>query len=180
MEHNLDLDKGHCWLSLKDAMGIDHVNPKSWQGKVCVGDVNLNEQWDKGRKKAEKILRNLYNHEFSFQREFSNPQHDILRPRGSYVGVQVTPNDAQSEQEHITPLQRCETVLESLSVQAENAEHTGSSRTQSAECTKGTEEQPTIPSIHPCAHPRPLPLLPLWSHSFVLVCACSCVLVGPH
>ena len=40
-------------------MGIDHVNPKSWKGNVCVGDVNLKQQWDKGRKKAENILQKL-------------------------------------------------------------------------------------------------------------------------
>ena len=58
MECNPELDKGHRRLSLQNAMGIDHVNPKSWKGNVCVGDVNLKQQWDKGRKKAENILQN--------------------------------------------------------------------------------------------------------------------------
>ena len=34
MECNPDLDKGHRRLSLHNTMGIDHVNPKSWEGKV--------------------------------------------------------------------------------------------------------------------------------------------------
>ena len=34
MERNPDLDKGHRCLSLHNTMGIDHVNPKSWEGKV--------------------------------------------------------------------------------------------------------------------------------------------------
>ena len=64
MENNPDLDRGHRCLSLKNAMGIDHVNPKSWEGKVCVGDVNLEEQWTKGRKEAERLLSNVYGHVF--------------------------------------------------------------------------------------------------------------------
>jgi hypothetical protein len=140
MEHNPDLDKGHCQLSLKNAIGIDHVNPKSWEGKVWVGDVNLREQWDKGRKKAEKILQDFYKHEFNFEQEFSNPQYDLLRPRGSYVGVQATPDDARSEQERTTPLQRVETVLEPASVLTESAVGTENSVIQSVEHRKDTEE----------------------------------------
>ena len=56
MDHNPDLDKGHCHLSLKDAMGVDHVNPRSWIGNVCVGDVNLNKKWKQGQADAEQIL----------------------------------------------------------------------------------------------------------------------------
>jgi hypothetical protein len=41
MEHNPDLDKGHRHLSLKDAMSVDHVNPRSWTGNVHVGNVDL-------------------------------------------------------------------------------------------------------------------------------------------
>ena len=129
MEPNPDLDRGHRWLSLKNAMGIDHVNPKSWDGKVCVGDVNLKEQWDKGRKAAEKILKNFYKQEFKFEQEFSSPQFDLLRPKGTYVGVQATPDDARSEQESTTPLPRPETVSEAP-VQTERTEH-----------TEGTEDQ---------------------------------------
>ena len=141
MECNPDLDKGYHRLSLKNAMGIDHVNPKSWEGKVCVGDVNLKEQWDKGRKKAEKILQDFYKHEFNFEQEFSNSQYDLLRPRGSHVGVQAMPDDAHSEQEHTTSLQRVETVSEPPLVLTESAEHTENSVIQSVEHSKDTEEQ---------------------------------------
>jgi hypothetical protein len=34
-------------------MGIDYVNPKSWEGKVCVGDVNLKNTGTR----AEKMQR---------------------------------------------------------------------------------------------------------------------------
>ena len=30
MQHNPDLDMGHHRLSLKNTMGVDHINPKSW------------------------------------------------------------------------------------------------------------------------------------------------------
>ena len=70
MERNPDLDKGHRCLSLHNTMGIDHVNPKSWEGKVRVGDVNLKEQWDKGRKAAERRLQDFYGHPFNFETKF--------------------------------------------------------------------------------------------------------------
>lgn len=41
MEQNPELDREHCHLSLKDAMGIDHVNLRSWTGSVRVGDVDI-------------------------------------------------------------------------------------------------------------------------------------------
>ena len=72
MEHNPDLDKGHHRLSLQNAMGIYYVDPKSWKGKVCVGDVNLKQQWDKGRNKAENILQTFYRYEFKFERNCPN------------------------------------------------------------------------------------------------------------
>jgi hypothetical protein len=136
MECNPDLDKGHCHLSLKNAMGIDHVNPKSWEGKVCVGDVNLKEQWDKGRKKAEEILQKFYKHEFNFTKEFSNSQYNLLWPKGSYVGVQATPDHARSEQEHTTLLLRLEAVSASPVLQTRSV-----ANVQSVEQNENTEEQ---------------------------------------
>ena len=121
MEHNPDLDSGHCHLSLKNAMGIDHVNPKSWEGKVCVGDVNLEEQLTKGRKEAERRLCNYYGHIFNFEDEFPTTQHDPLRPKGIYVGVQVTNDDARSEEERETPLHPL-SVPESVQPQSLNDE----------------------------------------------------------
>jgi hypothetical protein len=56
MELNPDLDRGHCQLSLKGAMGVDHVNLTSWTGNVCVGNVNLKTEWERGQSEAEKTL----------------------------------------------------------------------------------------------------------------------------
>ena len=56
MERNPELDRGHRRLSLKDAMGIDHVNPRSWTGSVRVGDVDIKAEWKKGQTAAQNIL----------------------------------------------------------------------------------------------------------------------------
>jgi hypothetical protein len=57
MQHNPDLDTGYHHLSLKGTIGIDHVNLKSWQGKVKVGDVDLKVVWKKGYQEAERLLK---------------------------------------------------------------------------------------------------------------------------
>ena len=56
MQHNPDLDMGHCHLSLKNTMGVDHINPKSWQGTVKVGDIDLNAGWKEGQLQAARIF----------------------------------------------------------------------------------------------------------------------------
>lgn len=117
-------------------MGIDHVNPKSWKGKVCVGDVNLKQQWDKGRKKVESILQKFYRHKFNFEKEFSKPQYDLIRPKGSYVGVQATPDDAWSDKKCTISLQRPETISESPTIQTRSV-----TDVQSLEHVESTDEK---------------------------------------
>jgi hypothetical protein len=95
MERNPDLDKGHRHLSLKGAMGIDHVNPRSWPGNVCVGDVSLNTEWKQGPANAEQILQTFFGEGgVDFASAFSKYGHDLLRPLGQYVGVTATADDA--------------------------------------------------------------------------------------
>ena len=48
-ECNPDLDCGHWRLSLRDAMGVDHVNARSWEGSARVGSVTLGDVWRKGQ-----------------------------------------------------------------------------------------------------------------------------------
>ena len=81
-------------------------------GKRRVGGVNLKEQWDKGRKEAERLLQNFYGHPFNFETKFRSSNCDLLRPTGSYVGVSATTDDACSEEERGTPLHP-QSVLES-------------------------------------------------------------------
>jgi len=92
------------------------------------------------QKKAKKILQDFYKHEFNFEQEFSNLQYELLRPRGNYVGVKATSDDARSEQECTTPLQRVETVSKLPSVLTESAQCTENSVIQSVEHRKDTEE----------------------------------------
>ncbi|THH13601.1 hypothetical protein EW146_g6638 [Bondarzewia mesenterica] len=103
-ERNPELDRGHRRLSLKDAMGVDHVNPKSWIGDVCVGNVELAVQFTQGSKRANDILEEFFSGErrIDFEEFFSHPEHDLLRPEGQYIGVRVTVDDARTESEVFT------------------------------------------------------------------------------
>ncbi|KAJ6591399.1 hypothetical protein B0H10DRAFT_1830052 [Mycena sp. CBHHK59/15] len=58
-QRNPDLDRGHRRLKLSGALGIDHVNPKSWIGNVHVGDVSLKQEYDRGCKAANSVLENI-------------------------------------------------------------------------------------------------------------------------
>jgi hypothetical protein len=105
VERNPELDRGHCYLSLKDAMGIDHVNTRFWTGSVCVGDVDIKVQWTKGQTAAKNILCKYFGKvPVNFNELFSKADHDLLRPLGKYIGVKSIPDDACSEDENPTPL----------------------------------------------------------------------------
>ncbi|KAJ6626472.1 hypothetical protein B0H10DRAFT_2185720 [Mycena sp. CBHHK59/15] len=98
-QHNPDLDRGHRCLSLKGALRIDHVNPKSWTGNVCIGDVNLACEWEAGQIAANHILKKYFGSEaqVDFVKIFSQPDRDFLRPAGHYVGVKETADGKCSE-----------------------------------------------------------------------------------
>lgn len=94
VEWNPDLNQGHRCLDLRGAMGIDHVNPKSWIGNTFVGNVDLEISWKRGQKKAEDHMHEFFNDSISFDHLFSKPDCDLLRPlSGKYVGVSPTPED---------------------------------------------------------------------------------------
>ncbi|KAJ6609768.1 hypothetical protein B0H10DRAFT_2295284 [Mycena sp. CBHHK59/15] len=98
-QRNPDLDRGHRRLSLKGALRIDHVNPKSWTGNVRVGDVNLAREWEAGQIAANHILKKYFGSEaqVDFVKIFSQLDRDFLRPAGHYVGVKETADDKRSE-----------------------------------------------------------------------------------
>ncbi|KAF8074122.1 hypothetical protein FPV67DRAFT_1446920 [Lyophyllum atratum] len=96
-QRNPDLDRGHQRLSLKDALGIDHVNPKSWLGSVRVGDVDLELEWSAGQNAARALLKQYFDEDLDFPKIFSSPGHDLLRPAGDYVGVREDLSDLRSE-----------------------------------------------------------------------------------
>ncbi|KAJ3539797.1 hypothetical protein NMY22_g4564 [Coprinellus aureogranulatus] len=81
---NPDLDRGQRRLSLFGALGIDHVNPRSWQGNVRVGSVALKTCWDAGRARALALLRQYLPNSFpipDISAIWKKPNHDLLRPK---------------------------------------------------------------------------------------------------
>lgn len=100
-ERNPDLDRGHRRLTLKDADGIDHVNPHSWQGNVRVGDVELEAEWVQGRDEANRLLVSYFGASarvnFEALLRHGGGDRDLLRPAGTYVGSEYQPDDARTE-----------------------------------------------------------------------------------
>ncbi|KAK6997165.1 hypothetical protein R3P38DRAFT_2798691 [Favolaschia claudopus] len=60
LQLNPDIDRGHRKLKLSGALGIDHINPASWLGDVVVGNVNIPQEWDLGRKDADAVLEKYF------------------------------------------------------------------------------------------------------------------------
>lgn len=109
-ERHPGLNRGHRKLALKDAEGVDHINPRSWTGNVRVRDVELAAEWIKGQHNANALLREYFGASagVDFDALWRTPGLDILRPLDPkiYVGSQWSPDDERSE--------RCEdTVSES-------------------------------------------------------------------
>ena len=102
-ERNPSLDRGHRRLSLKDALGIDHINPHSWEGNVRVGDVDVGFQWVRGQEVAKRQLSEYFgtSEPFNFADILQRDGIDLLRPRGDWVGVQETLDDARTEQAEV-------------------------------------------------------------------------------
>lgn len=104
MERNPDLDRGHRRLSLKDAMGVDHVNPRTWSGNVRVGDVELAVEWNRGREEANKLLEAYLGSAAQVDFDVLFPAgggRDLLRPLGDYVGSLYDPDDSRTEDPEI-------------------------------------------------------------------------------
>ena len=97
---NPDLDQGHHRLSLFGALGIDHVNSRSWEGNIRVGDVDLKKCWDAGQARALALLKKYLPGSFTipdFLKIWKEPKHDLLRLKGTYIGMCQTDDDAQSQ-----------------------------------------------------------------------------------
>ncbi|KAJ7442929.1 hypothetical protein B0H11DRAFT_1748755, partial [Mycena galericulata] len=101
-QRNPDLDRGHRRLSLTGALGIDHINPESWEGNTRVGDVDLAKRWKAGEIAANALLEKYFgpSGRVDFQKEFSDRERDLLRPAGRYVGIDEKHEDKRSEQEN--------------------------------------------------------------------------------
>ncbi|KAJ7886575.1 hypothetical protein B0H14DRAFT_2563255 [Mycena olivaceomarginata] len=102
LQCNPDLDRGHRRLKIDGALGIDHVNPKSWIGDVRVGNVNLLLCWNAGQEAANRILVQYFgaSARVNFIQIFSDDKRDLLRPKGEYVGTSFCEDDRRSEMEN--------------------------------------------------------------------------------
>jgi hypothetical protein len=102
LQRNPDLDRGHRRLKIDGALGIDHVNPKSWIGDVRVGNVNLLLCWNAGQEVANKILFKYFgaSAQVDFIQIFLDNKRDLLRPNGEYVGTSFCEDDSRSEMEN--------------------------------------------------------------------------------
>jgi len=85
---NPELDAGSRRLNLTDAIGVDHMNPKSWIGDVIVDNVLLQRCWQQGKAAADAFLSSVFppNELEDSSTAFSHPNHDLLRPFGDYIG----------------------------------------------------------------------------------------------
>ncbi|KAG9078671.1 hypothetical protein FS749_009270 [Ceratobasidium sp. UAMH 11750] len=92
LTENPSYDRTPYRISLEsDESGVDHLNPNSWIGDVCVRDISLRTCWDEGRALAEKALV-CAGVEFDFDPgslcALANGRPvDMMRPFGRYVGV---------------------------------------------------------------------------------------------
>jgi hypothetical protein len=83
-----DLDRGHIRRNLVNVRGIDHINPKSWIGNVCVGDVDIPAEYLGGRDNANALLADYFGFDgcVDWDQLFQSNEVDHLRPEGVYVG----------------------------------------------------------------------------------------------
>ena len=92
-QRNPNLDRGHIRRDLINARGVDHMNPKSWVGDVCVGNVDIQIEYLAGRKAANDLLESYFigSGGVNFEKLFSKAEVDHLRPLmgKDYVGSRV-------------------------------------------------------------------------------------------
>ncbi|KAG8687113.1 hypothetical protein FRC11_007774, partial [Ceratobasidium sp. 423] len=90
-------------LSVEGASGIDHLNPRSWTGDVCVANVNLRATWSAGRAEAENALQRAGiepNFDLKALRDsVAGLPVDLMRPFGHYVGL----NESTASEDNLDP-----------------------------------------------------------------------------
>ncbi|KAG8736574.1 hypothetical protein FRC11_002569, partial [Ceratobasidium sp. 423] len=78
-------------LSVDGASSVDHLNPRSWTGDVCVGNVNLRATWSAGHAEAEEALQwagiKLKFDPKALHASAGGLEVNLMRPWGHYVGV---------------------------------------------------------------------------------------------
>ena len=101
---NPDLNRGHARLSLTNASGVDHVNPKSCTGNLASGSVNIQALWASGQQEANVTLKHYFGEDavIDFMKLFSDSSKDLLCPEGNYVGT-TRPTDKPDNSISVTP-----------------------------------------------------------------------------
>ncbi|KEP46198.1 hypothetical protein V565_212800, partial [Rhizoctonia solani 123E] len=94
---NPDLYRGSYRLSLDGNTGIDHTNPASWTGDVTASSAGIRSCWSAGQERASQILSRgqaafcfdaaQLQESLHSQSTNSDSEVDMMRPFGSYVGI---------------------------------------------------------------------------------------------
>ena len=123
---NPELDRGHARLSLTAAIGVDHVNPKSCLGDLVSGSANIPALWVAARNEANKVLVQYFGDQaaLDFGKLFQDPEVDLLRPDGKYVGASIS--DSLTEYEyHDSDIPRNTEILDSATALTQDDESDG-------------------------------------------------------
>ncbi|KAG8717186.1 hypothetical protein FRC08_008016 [Ceratobasidium sp. 394] len=102
-------------LSLDGKSGVDHTNPLSWAGDVVVGNVNLYSSWLCGQSQAAAVLAQA-GVPFQFNPTIlmaESPNIDLMRPSGSYPGIQTDDLEPSFQPELLSELAEGTTVPQS-------------------------------------------------------------------
>ncbi|KLO07944.1 hypothetical protein SCHPADRAFT_1001296 [Schizopora paradoxa] len=144
-ERNPDIDPGHKRLNLKNMQGVDHTNPFSWKGNTEVRQVNLPMCWKAGQEAASELLFKWDGTIVDFDAWFLQDDHDLCRPFGKYVGVNLGKDDLRTESEHefIDPSLDAPTPdVEMLEIQKGDRDSSGDSSSEA----ESDASHPFIPS----------------------------------
>lgn len=99
-----NLDHGHICQNLINAWGVDHINPQSWTGDVCVGKVDIYNEYMAGCDAANTLLMEQFgptsNTSVDFDFLFSNPKIDHLQPFSWYIGSNL---DIDEDEQPVKP-----------------------------------------------------------------------------
>ena len=74
------------------------MNPKSWVGNICAGDVDLKTEYLSGRKAANDLLVSHFSTSqaaVNFDALFAHPKVDHLHPNKLYIGSSIGNNEEE-------------------------------------------------------------------------------------
>jgi hypothetical protein len=100
-EKHSDWDSGPRRLKMTRVEHVDHLNPESWEGDLCVGNVSLVNSWKEGMEAARDVLvaSQVPYAQFHYSTVFEDGV-DLLHPWGGdhYPGVASEPDRSLIEE----------------------------------------------------------------------------------